>query len=305
MATSIESATRYFGIPDEFSSQENSRVAIVPVPYEATVSYGLGTSTGPAAVLEASQQVELFDDELWVEPYKVGIHTADAVHMDTVTGETEDPFYELKSAITPLIEFNKFPIIIGGEHSLTLGAVKACIDKYPDLSILQIDAHADCRDSYEGNPYSHASVAYHLYKTLPQPLITQVGIRNISSGEVQWMEQEKPRINIFWARHQDKWNFQEIINTLSDNVYLTIDIDGLDSGIMPSTGTPEPGGMTWYQLMELIKQLCIKKNVVAADVVEFSPIPNLHAPNFLVAKLIYKLIGYRFALDLGVSKKYL
>lgn len=305
MTTTTETATRYYGVPDEYASSENARVAIVPVPYEATVSYGHGTSTAPAAILEASQQVELFDDELWIEPYKVGIHTAPAVIMPTVTGETEQPFNQLREAITPLIEFNKFPIIIGGEHSLTLGSVKACIDRYPDLSILQIDAHADCRDQYEGNPYSHASVSYHLYKALPQPLITQVGIRNISIGEVEWMEHEKPNINIFWARHQDKWNFTDIINTLSDNVYLTIDIDGLDSSIMPATGTPEPGGMTWYQTMELIKQLCVKKNVVCADVVEFSPIPTFHAPSFLVAKLIYKLIGYRFALDLGVSKKYL
>jgi agmatinase len=305
MSTTTETATRYFGLPDEFSSAENARVSIVPVPYEATVSYGTGTAQGPEAVLEASQQVELFDDELWVEPYKVGIHTAEPVKMAPVLGENAEPFKELQAAISPLIESDKFPIIIGGEHSLTLGSVKACLDRYPDLSILQIDAHADCRDSYEGNPYSHASVSYHLYKALPQPLITQVGIRNISSGEVEWMEREKPLINIFWARQQDKWNFHDIVNTLSDNVYLTIDIDGLDPSIMPTTGTPEPGGMTWYQLMELIKQLCIKKNVVAADVVEFAPVPNLHAPSFLVAKLIYKLIGYRFALDLGVSKKYL
>jgi agmatinase len=305
MTTSTETATRYFGIPDEFASAENARVSIVPVPYEATVSYGQGTSKGPEAVLEASQQVELFDDELWIEPYKVGIHTADAVRMDPVLGDNPEPFKELTQAVQPLIEFDKFPIIIGGEHSLTLGSVKACLERYPDLSILQIDAHADCRDSYEGNPYSHASISYHLYKALPQPLITQVGIRNISAGEVEWMEQEKPQINIFWARQQEKWNFQDIVNTLSDNVYLTIDIDGLDSSIMPTTGTPEPGGMTWYQTMALIKQLCIKKNVVAADIVEFAPVPNFHAPTFLVAKLIYKLIGYRFALELGVSKKYL
>jgi agmatinase len=305
MTTTTETATRYYGVPDEYASLENARVSIIPVPYEATVSYGGGTSKGPEAILEASQQVELFDDELWIEPYKVGIHTSEPVEMEPVLGDNPDPFRKLRDAVAPLIEGDKFPIIIGGEHSLTLGSVKACIDKYPDLSILQIDAHADCRDQYDGNPYSHASISYHLYKALPEPLITQVGIRNISSGEVEWMEQEKPRINIFWARHQDKWNFQEIVNTLSDNVYLTIDIDGLDSSIMPATGTPEPGGMTWYQLMELIKQLCIKKTVVGADVVEFAPIATNHAPTFLVAKLIYKLIGYRFALDLGVSKKYL
>ncbi len=300
-----EESKTYFGLSEEFSSAENSRVSIVPVPYEATTSWGRGTSKGPEAVLAASQQVELFDDELWIEPYRVGIQTSDAVHMEPVDAETAEPFKELKDAVTPLIEFNKFPILIGGEHSLTLGAVQSCVDRYPDLSVLQIDAHSDCRDSYEGNPYSHASVAYHLYKCLPQPLITQVGIRNISLGEANWMEEEKPKINVFWARHQDKWNFQDIISTLSDNVYLTIDVDGLDAGIMPATGTPEPGGMTWYQVMDLIKQLCVRKNVVAADVVEFAPIAGFHAPDFLVAKLIYKIIGYRFALDLGVTKKYL
>jgi agmatinase len=299
-------SSNYFGLPEEFSNKDNSRVVIVPVPYEATVSYGKGTSKGPAAVLEASQQVELFDDELWIEPHKIGIHTHEPVVMEPFMGE-EAPtaFQALQDTISPLIEVGKFPIVIGGEHSLSLGAVKACAERYPDLSVLHIDAHGDLRKSYDGNVYSHASVAYHIYKALPQPLITQVGIRNISQDEVNWLEEEKPNVNIFWARHQDRWNFHEIIHTLSDNVYLTIDVDGLDSSVMPSTGTPEPGGMTWYHLIELIKVLCIRKNVVAADIVELAPIANLHAPDFLVAKLLYKLIGYRFALELGVTKKYL
>lgn len=299
-------SSNYFGLPDEFSNKDNSKVVIVPVPYEATVSYGKGTSKAPAAVLEASQQVELFDDELWIEPHKIGIYTHDTIHMEPVIGE-ESPtaFQPLYDAISPIIETGKFPISIGGEHSLSLGAVKACAQRYPDLSILQIDAHGDLRKSYDGNPYSHASVAYHIYKALPQPLITQVGIRNISQDEVNWLEEDKPNINIFWARQQDRWNFHEIVHTLSDNVYLTIDVDGLDSSVMPSTGTPEPGGMSWYQLIDLIKTLCIRKNVVGADIVELAPIPNLHGPDFLVAKLLYKLIGYRYALELGVTKKYL
>lgn len=300
-----EATSTYFGLPAEYSSPENSRVTIVPCPYEATTSYGKGTAKGPEAVLEASQQVELFDDELWVEPHVVGIQTAEPVIMEAQTEEMEEPFKALQDAVAPLVEFNKFPIIVGGEHALTLGGVKACIGKYPDLSILQVDAHADLRKTYDNKVYSHACVAYHLYKTLPKPNITQVGIRNISKGEADWMEEEQPNIHIFWARHQDKWNFSDIISTLSDNVYLTIDIDGLDGAVMPATGTPEPGGMNWYQLMDLIKQLCIRKNVVAADVVEYAPIQGMHAPSFLVAKLIYKIIGYRFALDLGVTKKYL
>ncbi|MBY0358565.1 MAG: agmatinase [Candidatus Obscuribacterales bacterium] len=299
-----ESSNNFFGLSAEDSSIEKSRVAIVPVPYEATTSYGKGTAKGPQAILEASQQVELFDDELWVEPCKVGIQTVAPVIMEPQHNETSEPFKALQNAVSPLVEFNKFPIIVGGEHALTLGAVKACTQRYPDLSILQIDAHADLRQSYDNNIHSHACVSYQLYQNLPKPNITQVGIRNISKEEVDWMEQAKPNIHIFWARNQDKWNPLDIISTLSDNVYLTIDVDGLDSGIMPATGTPEPGGLGWYQLMDLIKQLCIRKNVVAADIVEFAPIDGLHAPAFLAAKLMYKIIGYKFALDLGVTKKY-
>lgn len=299
-----DTSTNYFGLPEEFSNKENSKVVIVPVPYEATTSYGKGTGKGPEAVLTASQQVELFDDELWIEPHKIGIYTHDPILMDAVTAATEHPFKQLSDVISPLVETGKFPICIGGEHSLSLGPIRACAERFPDLSVLQIDAHGDLRKSYDGNPYSHATVAYHIYKALPQPLLTQVGIRNISQEEVSWMEEEKPNINIFWARNQDRWNFHEIVHTLSDNVYLTIDVDGLDSSVMPSTGTPEPGGMSWYHLIDLIKVLCIRKNVVGADIVELAPIPTLHGPDFLVAKLLYKMIGYRYALELGVTKKY-
>lgn len=294
----------FLGLPENLSTPENAKVMIVPVPYEATTSYGQGTSRGPAAILEASQQVELFDDELWEEPFKIGIHTTEPIEMKTVDRYVPKPFEELYEQVKRLININKFPIILGGEHSLTVGAVKACAEQYKDLSILQIDAHCDLRPEYEGNPYSHASVSYQLYHLLPKPLITQVGIRNVSAEEVRWLETEYPNVNIYWARQQERWNFQEIINTLSDNVYLTIDVDGLDPSIMPATGTPEPGGINWYQLMELVKLVCVKRNVVAADIVELSPIPGFHAPDFLAAKLAYKLIGYRFALDLGVTKRY-
>lgn len=305
MTLAGEKMLTYFDLPEEFSSQENSRVVIVPVPYEATTSYGKGTKNGPRAVLAASQEVETFDDELWVEPYKIGIQTGDEVIMEPVTEATEKPFQELYDAISPLIEIGKFPVVIGGEHSLTIGAVRACAERFSDLSVLQVDAHADLRASFEGNKYSHASAAYHIYHTLSDPLITQVGIRNISSEEVAWLEENTPNINTYWSRQQKHWNFAEIIETLSDNVYLTIDVDGLDPSIMPSTGTPEPGGMSWDHITELIKQLCVRKNVVAADFVELAPIKDLHAPDFLVAKLLYKLIGYRFAMELGVTKKYL
>jgi len=304
VATTPEKLPGFLGLSAKYASSASARVHIIPVPYEHTTSYGKGTTNGPKAILEASQQVELFDDELWTEPFKIGVHTTDPVVVSKVEAGANDPFQSIYEAVKPLVDNDKFPLILGGEHSLTLGAVRACSERYKDLSILQVDAHCDLRPSYDGNPFSHASIGYRLYEHLPQPLITQVGIRNVSWQEARWMETESPKINIFWARMQDKWNFNEIVNTLSDNVYLTIDVDGLDSSIMPSTGTPEPGGMHWYQLMELIKHLCVRKNVVAADIVELSPIAGLHAPDFLVAKLAYKLIGYRFALELGVTKKY-
>jgi agmatinase len=294
----------FLGLSAKYASSASARVHVIPCPYEYTTSYGKGTSNGPKAILEASQEVELFDDELWTEPFKVGVHTTDLVTVGKVEAGVSEPFQSLYDVVKPLVDNDKFPLILGGEHSLTLGAVRACAERYKDLSILQVGAHCDLRPSYDGNPYSHASIGYRLYENLPKPLITQVGIRNVSWQEARWMETESPKINIFWARMQDKWNFNEIVNTLSDNVYLTIDVDCLDSSIMPSTGAPEPGGMQWYQLMELIKHLCVRKNVVGADIVELAPIAGLHAPDFLVAKLAYKLIGYRFALELGVTKKY-
>ncbi len=295
----------YFGLSDDYASKDNSRVVVVPIPYETSTTYGKGAKEGPKAMLEASQHVELFDDELWTEPFKIGIHTMKTVELDPVTTESENAFSSLVDAVKPLVETDKFPILLGGEHSLTLGGVKSCLDRYPNLSVLQIAAHSNLRSSYDGNSHSHASVGFQVYKVLPTPVMTQVGIRNISWEEVAWMEEEEPNISIFWARNQDKWDVAEIINTLSDNVYLSISMDGLDCGIMPATGAPEPGGLDWYQLMELIKTVCVRKNVVAADLTELSPIKGMNAPNFLAAKIIYKLIGYRFALDLGVTKKYL
>jgi agmatinase len=304
VAVTQEKTLNYFGLPEEYSSQENSRTVIVPVPYEAAAQ-GKGSKRAPKAVLEASQQVELFDDELWVEPYKIGIQSASEIEIEPVVNETEKPFSQLTDAINPLVEFGKFPIVIGGEQSISLGAVRACAERFNDLSVLQINARSNVRSAHNGKTYSDASVGFHVYKTLPRPLLTQVGIRRISEEEVHWLEKEEPQVNIFWARQQNNWSLQKIIETLSENVYLSISVDGLDPGIMPSTATPEPGGLSWPQLTGLIKVLCIHKNVVAADLVGLSPIKDLHAPDFLIAKLIYKLIGYRFAMELGVTKKYL
>jgi len=296
----------YFGLSAGQASHGHSRAVIIPCDYENGVTYGAGTKNGPRAIYEASRQVEHFDEELWTEPYKIGIHTHANVHVPTVKLDSAEPFQELYQAVKPIVEFSKFPIVIGGERSITVASIRACAERYPNLSVLQVGAHSDCRRTHEGNPNGDATVSYNIYKrALKEPRITQVGIRNISAEEVAWMEREKPNINIYWARHQDRWNAQDIVGTLSDNVYLSIDVSAFDDSVMPSTGTPEPGGMSWYQMIDLIKVLCIKKNVVAADIVELAPIKGLDAPNFLCAKLLYKIIGYKFALELGVTKKYL
>lgn len=294
----------FLGLPERYASQASARTFIIPVPYEATTTYGKGTKNGPKAIIEASQEIELFDDELWAEPHKIGIHTTSPISMTKVSRSSKAPFKKLEETVNQLIETDKFPIILGGEHSITLGAIKGCAARYKDLSVLQIDAQANLRPEYQGNPYNRASIGYQIYEHLPNPLITQVGVRNISKEEATWLEKEHPRVNIFWARQQHKWNFQDIVDTLSDNVYLSIDLDGLESSIMPSSGNPEPGGINWYQLLELIKLVCVKRKVVAADIVELAPIKGVNAPNYLAAKAVFKLIGYRFALDLGVTKRY-
>ncbi|MBX9770620.1 MAG: arginase family protein [Candidatus Obscuribacterales bacterium] len=300
-----EPEKRYFNLPEEYSNPEKAKVAIVPVPFDRSPDESNNSSSGPEAILAASQDLELFDEELWVEPGKIGIETLSPITLEAPTEETKKPFEPLTEIVASLIKKEKFPIVLGGEHSISLASVAACIKQHKDLSILQIDARPDLTVPKNGSPFKLDSVGYNLYKMLPKPNVTQVGIRNLNSDEAEWMEKKEPDINIFWARHQDRWNINEILGSLSDNVYLTIDVGALDSALMPATKYPEPGGMSWYTLMEIIKHLCVRKNVVAADVVEFVPLEGLRAPSILVAKMIYKLIGYRFALDLGVTKKYL
>lgn len=292
----------FFGLQAEYAQNDKSRAVLIAAPYENTVK---GSKDAPKAIMDASQRMELFDDELWIEPYKIGVHTASPVKMAAVDENTETPFSELTGAVKPVVEMDKFPVIIGGERPITLGTLNACQDKYPDLSILMLGAHADLYTEAEGNPFDRSATGFTLYTNLKQPVIAQVGVRSVSWQEVAWMEDEQPNINIFWARTQAKWDLTEIINSLSDNVLLSIDMSVLDPSIMPATNSPEPGGIGWYQLLNLLKVLCVKKNVVAADITGLTPIKGIGAPNYLTAKLIYKLIGYRFAMDLGVSKKYL
>lgn len=262
-------------------------VAVVPFGFEETTTYGRGTKRGPAAIIKASRQVELFDEELWQETYKkIGI------------GTLKEPgnLKKLEEVIKALLVEKKLPIVLGGEHSITpfiLGAFKE--SRLVDFSVLQFDAHADLRDGYEGKKYSHAA-AMRRCLDLPGLNLVQVGIRNISNDndELPFWEKNQDRIKTFWAKDKKNWKTDEIIGALKDKVYLTFDVDAFDSSLMPSTGTPEPGGLDWDQVLDILRSVCQKKKIIGADFVELSPIKNLFAPDFLVAKLIYKVIGYTF-----------
>lgn len=268
-----------------------SKVAILPVPYEGTVSYGKGTSRGPKAVIDASRYVEYYDEELGVETCKkVAISTLPSFKPAAKEKNPKQFIERLEKRSDEILSENKFLVGVGGEHSISSALIKSHLKKYPKMSVLQIDAHADLRDSYEGTPYSHASIAARIAGKCP---LSQVGIRSISPEQIALSR--KMKVNILYAHEIKKMAIQDWIHTalmnLTDEVYITIDVDGFDSSIMPATGTPEPNGMLWHEAMALFREVSKSRRIIGFDVMELSPIEKLHAPNFLVARLIYKLIG--------------
>lgn len=283
---------RFAGIEDEYASYEKARVVVLPVPLERTTTYARGTRKGPCAIIEASRNMETFDEELQVETYqKLGIATLE--EMDTEEGSLEQVLANISTAVLGLLEEGKFPVVLGGEHSLTPACVSAAARKFKDLSVLQIDAHADLREAYQDNPNSHACALRRSLEICPA---VQVGIRSLSSEEAVAIPTLPTRI--FWAqdiikRPTREWA-EEVAQSLSPNVYLTIDLDGLDPSIMPATGTPEPGGLTWEQVTGLLRAVARQRNIIGMDVVELLPTPGLHAAEFLAAKLIYRTLGYIF-----------
>ena len=289
-----ESATlpmNFGGIAEEeFSSFDNSRILIWPVSYEGTVSYGGGTGKGAMAIVDASRNMELYDDETDAEIYKLGIHTVDE-------SPSVDPPQRMMSSLydraKELVASGKFVTMIGGEHSVSAPVIRAHAEKYQNLSVLQIDAHADLRDTYDGTPHSHASIMARVVKDMQIPAV-QVGIRSISVDEARVVDQLPTRI--FWAKdivgRSDWWD--DAVDGLTDNVYLTIDIDGLDPSLVSATGTPEPGGLGWYETIGLIRTVARKRNVVGMDLTEYSYVEGQNASAFLCAKLIYKTLGFVF-----------
>jgi len=261
------------------------------VSYEGTVSYGTGTGAGAMAIVDASRNMELYEEETDSEVYKLGIHTLPEF---TARETPEVMMSDLFNYSRELLKEDKFLCMLGGEHSVSAPIIKAHKEKYADLSVLQIDAHADLRDSYDGTPYSHASIMARVVKDMRIPSV-QVGIRSISRDEARSLKDGLPT-RIFWARDivgKTDW-IDEAVDSLTENVYLTIDIDGLDPSIVPTTGTPEPGGLGWYETLSLIRKLAENKRVVGMDLVEYSYFENYDSPAFLCAKLVYKSLAYIF-----------
>jgi agmatinase len=269
-----------------------SAVVILPVPVDRTTSYVGGTRNGPHEILQASSHMELWDEEVKADVHAIGIHTLP--EMELPFGEMEPLIEEIERVAYEIIGRDKFLVTLGGEHSITPPLVSAASRKYPGLSVLQIDAHADMRDAYMGTIHNHACA---MRRSLEYARLTQVGIRSLSTEEAEIL----PRLEttIFYdddMRSNPKW-IDAVVESLAPDVYLSIDVDGMDPAIMPATGTPEPGGLSWAEITALVRATAERRRIVAADVVELSPIPGMIAPNFLVAKLIYKLLTYKFASD--------
>lgn len=281
-------AGHYGGLPKNYRSSKNSKAVILPIPFDLTTTYQKGTDKGPEALIEASRNMELYDIETDSEPFLKGIYTAPAVHADT----SEKMIKEAYETVQSYLSKGQFVITLGGEHSISLGPIKACSEAYPDLTVLQLDAHADLQDAYENNPWSHASIMARV-KELPNvKTIISVGIRSMSSEELPNMNKK----HMFFAHdlHENDLWMDRVSKLIDGPVYVTFDLDAFDSSLMPSTGTPEPGGLSWHQATKLLRKIFRSHLVIGCDVVELCPHPENLAPDYLAAKLVYKLLSYKF-----------
>ena len=280
----------FLGIDNKFKFKE--KVVIVPFGLEKTVSYGGGTKNGPKEIIKASHQVELYDEELNCEPFrKIGIKT---LKPFKIKNNINDALKQISLINKKILDKNIFPMTFGGEHSITPGCIEPFSKRYKKICILHFDAHADLRESYNGQKFSHAS-AIRRCLDYPNISIISFGIRNISQSEVSYLKKNSSKIKIFWAKDKTKWDLKKFKKLIKNKtVYLTFDVDGLDSSIMPATGTPEPGGLFWDETLEIIKIAAKNSIIVGADINELSPIKGFNSYNFLVAKLAYKILSYKF-----------
>lgn len=279
--------TATFGnLPKEYSALDSARIVVIPVPYDLTSTWIKGADKGPEAIIEASTHMELYDIETDSEVYKKGIFTA-----ATIDGQElpEDMVKSVVKQVRQYLQIGKFVVVVGGEHSVSLGPVKAHVEKNADITVLQLDAHSDLRDEHEGSKYNHACVMARIKELCP---IVQVGIRSMDSSEKQALD--KNRVTFASEIYMNTNWIENVLSNLSQNVYVTIDLDVFDPSIMPSTGTPEPGGLFWYDVLGLLRTVFENRNVVGFDIVEMCPDERNKAPDFLAAKLIYKLLSYKF-----------
>jgi agmatinase len=269
-----------------------NKVVVVPFGLEKTVSYGSGTKNGPKEIIKASHQVELFDEELNKEPYKeIGIKT---LKPFAIKNKIKSALDQLSKINKEIMTENKFPMVFGGEHSITPGSIRPFVKKYNEVLLLHFDAHADLRESYHGEKFSHAS-AIKRCLDFKNVKVISFGIRNISQAEMNFYQKNKDRIEIFWGKDKKSWNLNRLEKIFKNkNVYITFDVDGFDASIMPATGTPEPGGLMWEDVLPIIKRVCKVSNIVGADINELAPIKNFNSYNFLIAKLAYKILSYVF-----------
>ena len=274
------------GIEDKYCSFESSAVLLQSIPFDGTSTWGKGADLGFDSFLEAAENMELYDIETNSEIYKKGIHILPTIGEDN---SPEDVFKKVYQSTKGLLEQNKFLTFFGGEHSISIGILKAFYEKYPDITILQLDAHADLRPSYMGSPYNHACAVYDASK---HANLIQVGIRSMDSTEVEHMNKEKTWFaeDMFFS---DEW-IEKSLKQMTNKVYITLDLDVFDPSIMPATGTPEPGGMLWNPMISYLKRVFKEKNVLGFDIVELAPMEGNPAPNFLAAKLYYKMLSYKF-----------
>ena len=282
----------FLGIDNKVNFKE--KVVVVPFGLEKTVSYGGGTKNGPKEIIKASHQVELYDEELNCEPYKkIGIKTLKPFKIDKNIKKALNKMSKINQEI---LDKNLFPITFGGEHSITPGCIYPFTKKFKDICLLHFDAHADLRESYNGEKFSHAS-AIRRCLDYSNVSVISFGIRNISQSEIPFLKKNSSRIEIFWAKDKSKWNLNKFKKLIKNKtVYLTFDVDGLDSSIMPATGTPEPGGLLWDETLNIIKIAAKNSKIVGADINELAPIKGFNSYNFLVAKLAYKILSYKFLL---------
>ena len=275
------------------SDPASARAVVIPFGLEASVSYGGGTAAGPAAILAASHQLELYDDELECEPYlRYGVA---ALREPAIARPVEAALTQLQGLVEAVLDAGKFPFVLGGEHSLTVAPVRALAARHKELVVLHLDAHADLRDGYQGEPFSHAAAMRRVLDD-PNVALVSAGIRAISKEEVAFYQANRGRITIHWAKDQASWDVAAMLAPLERRpVYLTFDIDALDASVMPATGTPTPGGLSYGAALEIVRRTCKTGNVVGADLVELAPIKGLHACDYTAAAIAYKILSYALA----------